>query len=398
MNEITLKKLPGETEKQFVFRLASARDDGLLDMTWEDLAAIFNEELGKNQCSSAYRKPYQNAQQYRAEVFSAEDDAKVLQEIREAKQELYKERVRLRDEKNEFNKKLREDARKESFFDKLMTVMVDVDPIVVKPCTVTAQADVELVACLSDLHAGLVACNNKNAYSEDVLHDRLQQYANELGRIQERHHARKLILALMGDQISGSIHASLIAANSQNTVRQLKLACKEIAFFVQALTPLFPKIEIYSVSGNHSRINAKKEDNLPGDNMDSLIPFYLDAKFSGSDRVIVDLEEPYYGEYVRDFVCCGWRFVMVHGDLDTPDKAVYNVTQITGHVPDCILMGHRHNSAMLTEGKTRVIQTGCICGTDDYAFNKRLFAPPEQTVAVVSDRKPVECLYNIEFA
>ena len=102
MTDITLKRLPGETETQFVYRLASAREDGILDMTWEDLARIFNQELGKNQCSSAYRKPYQNAQRYRDEVFSAEDDAEMLQRIREEKQELYKARTLLRDERNEF--------------------------------------------------------------------------------------------------------------------------------------------------------------------------------------------------------------------------------------------------------------------------------------------------------
>ena len=111
MTDITLKKMPGETETQFVYRLASAREDGLLDMTWEDLAEVFNRELGKNQCSSAYRKPYQNAQRYRDEVFSTEDNAEVLAKLREEKQEIYKARTLLRDERNEFNLQLSEDAR-----------------------------------------------------------------------------------------------------------------------------------------------------------------------------------------------------------------------------------------------------------------------------------------------
>lgn len=395
MTDIILTKAPDETETQFVYRLASARENGFLNLTWEELGEIFNRELGKNQCSSAYRKPYQNAQRYRDEVFAAEDGDTVLQKIREEKQKLYKERTLLRDERNEFNKKLREEARKENFVAQLATALVDVQPIEIGPCRIRDVGETELVACLSDLHAGLTADNFNNIYDEDVLHGRLEQYANEIADIQERHHARRLVIALLGDQISGSIHASLIARNSENTVVQVKRACREIASFVESLTAYFPKITIYSVSGNHSRVNAKKDDNLPGDNLDSMIPFYLSAVFMNSTRVEVDSDAP-YGEYVNTFSSCEWQFVMFHGDLDTPEKATQNATQIIGYVPDVILTGHRHNSAMLTSGRTRVIQSGCLCGTDDYAMNKRLFAPPEQTVLVVSQRRPVECLYNVQ--
>lgn len=397
MTNITLKKMPEETETQFVYRLASAREDGLLDMTWDELADVFNRELGKKQCSSAYRKPYQNAQRYRDEVFNAEDDAAVLAKIREEKQELYKARVLLRDERNEFNRRLRDDARRENFLENLIEAMVDDQPIIIDTCTVTDVEETEIIVCLSDLHTGLVACNSANIYDPDILHDRLAQYANEICAIQERHHAKRCVIALMGDQISGNIHRALIAQNSANTVRQLMTACTEIKQFVKALTAYFPQIDIYSISGNHSRVSEKKEDNLPGDNLDSMIPFYLAAAFEGVDRVHVNMDLDSLGEYVRVFTVCGWRFVILHGDLDTPDKATYNMTKLLGYVPDAILMGHMHHSGLFTEGKTRVIQSGCISGTDDYAYNKRLFAPPEQSVIVVTDRKPVECLYNIEF-
>ena len=47
-----------------------------------------------------------------------------------------------------------------------------------------------------------------------------------------------LVLALLGDQISGSIHASLISKNSENTVQQLKRACWVIASFIESLTEI----------------------------------------------------------------------------------------------------------------------------------------------------------------
>ena len=397
MTDIKLKKAPDETETQFVYRLASARERGLLDKTWEELGEIFNQELGKNQCSSAYRKPYQNAQRYRDEVFNAEDQPERLKEIQEAEQRLYKERVKLRDERNDLNRKLREEARRESFIEKLTNAVVDTDPIVVTPCVTTQEDGVELVACLSDLHMGLTAANSVNTYNEDILHDRLSQYASKLSVIQKRHKAKRLVVAMLGDQISGSIHTALVGQNCGNTVEQLKKVCKEISGFIQALTPYFEKITVYNVSGNHSRINPKKDDAQPGDNLDSMIPFYLTAVFSNTDRVEIAQQDSYFGEYIQEFRCRGWQFVIVHGDLDTPDKVVSNIGKMMGWMPDVVLMGHRHNSGLITEGNTRVVQTGCICGTDAYAYNKRLFAPPEQSVVVVTDDTPIECLYNVTF-
>ena len=397
MTDIILKKLPGETETQFVYRLACARADGLIDMTWEELTEVYNRELGKNRSSSSYRKPYQNAQRYMDELLENNTNSTMLEQLRAEKQEIYKARALLKDEQNELNRKLREDARKENFVVQLAAALVDVQPIDIAPCKIQDTGDTELVACLSDLHVGLTANNTNNVYDPDILHSRLEQYANEIADIQERHQAKRLHIALLGDQISGSIHASLIAKNIETTVEQVKRACKEISGFIEALAEYFPKISVYSVSGNHSRINAKKDDNLPGDNLDSMVPFYLSAVFMNSNRVEVCTDTNPYGEYTCTFTSFDWLFVMMHGDLDAPDKAVHNATQIVGTLPDVILLGHRHNSAMMTEGRTRIVQTGCICGTDDYAYNKRLFAPPEQSVIVVSGRRPIECVYNVLF-
>ena len=88
MTDIILKKLPGETETQFVYRLACARADGLIDMTWEELTEVYNRELGKNRSSSSYRKPYQNAQRYMDELLENNTNGTMLEQLRAEKQEI----------------------------------------------------------------------------------------------------------------------------------------------------------------------------------------------------------------------------------------------------------------------------------------------------------------------
>ena len=62
INIIDLKKQNNENERQYIWRLASAKDSGLLDMTWEELSDVLNDELREEDetyNSSASRKPYQ---------------------------------------------------------------------------------------------------------------------------------------------------------------------------------------------------------------------------------------------------------------------------------------------------------------------------------------------------
>lgn len=409
--EVELKKRDDESKTQYIYRLASAKDSGELDMTWDELAEVFNEQLGCHYGSSAYRKPYTQAMEYFNEVFSNMYDDAAVRELRQAKYELYKERTRLRDERNQMNKQLREEARKEAFMDEMRNALVEQYPIAnvdgpedrppKKDISGDKKHENQAIVCLSDLHIGVETWNTANQCDQGTIGSRLWCYAREIRKIQERHNIDTCYLCLLGDLISGSIHASITATNSLNTVCQIKKACNEISGFVTELSYIFKRIRIFGVSGNHSRVNANKNDNIPGDNLDDLIIFYLEAALKDNKRVTVyrgdnlGLNDTTYG-YSRFFRTDGDRYVaMVHGDLDTPERVVQNMTQIYNYVPDIILMGHMHHSAYNTVGKTRIIQNGCVSGTDGYSYTKRLFAPVEQTVIVTSSRKPVECIYNV---
>ena len=396
--EDELKKRDNESRTQYIYRLATMRDCGKLDMTWDELARVLNAELGLSYGSSAYRKPYTQAMTFYNEVFANTKDSQLLQDLRKAKQELYKERTLLRDERNELNKQLREEARMEKFMDSLKESLAEQSPVIVRECKMHNEVNTEAIVCLSDLHVGATANNKANVYNTEVMFERLREYLDEINEIQNRHHACVCDLCLLGDIVSGSIHASITATNSMHTVEQVKTACKALSFFIGELSTMFDKIRVFSVNGNHSRINKNAEDNIPGDNLDSLITFYLDAATKNDPRVLVYSHDSRAYGYSNVFYTGAGRLVaMTHGDMDAQGNVVNNMIQVYGEVPNIILMGHMHHSAYNTVGKTRVIQSGSLCGVDGYAFGKRLFAPPEQTVVITSNRKTVECVYNVSF-
>ena len=86
---------------------------------------------------------------------------------------------------------------------------------------------------------------------------------------------------------------------------------------------------------------------------------------------------------------------MVHGDKDTPSNVVKNLTLISGIKPDGIIMGHRHHNAYDTEHSVKVVQCGCVVGTDDYCVDKRISGEPEQCVFITSENRTVKCLYDV---
>jgi predicted metal-dependent phosphotriesterase family hydrolase len=84
-----------------------------------------------------------------------------------------------------------------------------------------------------------------------------------------------------------------------------------------------------------------------------------------------------------------------HGDKDSPQNVVQRWTMMFGVKPDICLLGHRHTNSLSTEYDTKVIQSGCFCGTDDYAMSIRRTNKPEQIISVVSD-DGLECIYDVQ--
>jgi metallophosphoesterase superfamily enzyme len=404
MNDV-LKRLDGETENQMLWRLGRAKTAGILGaITWPEVAAVMNKEFRDGEenyfDSSAYRKRYKNFSDAYEELFSKENFAsEEIVSLVEHKRELEKAKIKLRDERIDYQKSLREDARRESFIELVERAMAsNVEPFDYKPSRISHYTDSDdMVVCLSDLHAGIEVQNWWNTYDVKILKSRLHRYLDEIVRIQHTHRCNTCHLVLGGDNISGLIHSNLRLQNNENVVEQLKIAVTYIGEFINALQVFFDEIKVHSVSGNHSRLNPNKDDHLKGEELDDMIPFCLSLQFATNDKVkICDGYAEKIDSTISAFVTTGGRrFYIVHGDKDAPSNVVKNLTLISGTKPDGIIMGHRHHNALDTEHNVKIIQCGCVVGMDDYCVDKRISGEPEQCVFITSKDRTVKCLYDI---
>ena len=121
------KKLETENFHQYIWRIDELIQSGKYK-NWKEIVHFVNEELfGEDESQyrdeSAYRKAAKYARDfYEAGVFSDNEDD-YLNKLQSKKQELVKEQVKTRDERNELTRILREQARKESYADMIKRII-----------------------------------------------------------------------------------------------------------------------------------------------------------------------------------------------------------------------------------------------------------------------------------
>lgn len=397
---VELHKLPNENEEQFLWRLGQAKDAGALDMDWDELATVINKECRDDEeeyrTGCAYRKPYSAAKRfYDAGVFSKISDEAHIEALKIEQRELKKERQKLRDERSEYSRLLREQARRESFIELVKEAMsTSVEPLEYAEKSDIIETDNDMIICLSDLHAGMEVNSTFNRFNTSILRDRLCQYIEEIIDIQKSNQCKECYLVLGGDLISGLIHSQIRIENNENVIEQVKIVSVLLGDFVKALLDKFEKIHIYSVSGNHSRLSPEKENQLKGEELDALIPFYLELMYSNCNNVIVHKNE--IDDTIISFRTRGGKlFYGVHGDKDNISTVVKNLTLFTGIKPDAIIVGHRHHNALSTDSNVKVIQCGCVMGMDNFCVDHRISGRAEQCVVITNAISTVKCMYDI---
>ena len=112
--------------------------------------------------------------------FDVKED-KYFKELRLQRQETQKEIVKLRDERTELRRIIREEARKESYKEQILRSISEYhcNPLFYdknKKFSGILKTDNDLIISCTDIHAGIEIDNHFNKFNEDVLRDRLNQY------------------------------------------------------------------------------------------------------------------------------------------------------------------------------------------------------------------------------
>lgn len=317
-----------------------------------------------------------------------------IEEIRLERQALEREKVKFRDERNAYNKLIRTEARKQSYEDMIKSIICEkVDPIEVcieyDKCN---YADNSMLVHITDIHTGIEIDTFNNYFNQDILKSRLEYYIEKIIEIQRLHHSKDCYI-VVGEILSGLIHPNLRLQNNMDLMEQFKYISELLSSCLVHISGIFDNVYVYTTPGNHSRISPKKEDSLDGENMDILLPFYLKAKLQNIANI--HIQDNTINPEIAMFSVQGVKVFASHGHKDNPAQVVQNFTMMYNMKPDIVLLGHRHTNGMTTVYDTKVIQSGCVSGTDNYALSIRKLNKPEQTVSII-DNNGLVCLYDIQ--
>lgn len=393
-----LKRMKNETQDQYFYRVCSMKDN--LGFTWPQMAEIFNNEFGCNKGDTAYRKEWAAFNRiFNANVDKLVGDNTYLNDIREQTVELYKAKRQLSDQRREYNKILIDDARADHLAEKLIEA-ANLVPLKDYSNVFTfkiGSSTEEAVLCLSDWHYGQVSNNIWNAYDTAICLQRTSTLFDKVSSVLREHDIKVLHVVLLGDFVNGSIHTSCRVASEENTCEQLMHVSEIIANFVNALSVYVDEINVYSTYGNHARTIQNKEDSIHADNMERIIPWWLKQRLKDNKRVsIIDSD---YHEFIY-FNVCGYNIVCTHGDLDKFKDIGVTVNSLFskkfGKTIDYTFSGDKHHLESFEQFGIESTLVGSLCGTDEYANNKRLYSNPMQTLCIFTPEDGKLCTYNIK--
>lgn len=407
-----IERKPGESDFDYHKRLVYGKlvDKTLADIDYTELSELvygqpYSSDVARRMMYGSRRTLDLIKNESIGAVIDNNAESSFISCIDEKLDEYKRERQKYFDQRREYNKLVNSDGRKEHLYDRLSeaahnlndTVGIVYNSYNSQRNTDMKSSDNEAVLVLSDWHYGMVTNNVFNEYNTKICQERVKEIAaSAVDRIIQNK-CRKLHVVVLGDLIHGAIHVSARVASEELVCDQLMQVSEILAQTIQYLSTSVEETYVYVTYGNHARTVPNKQDNIHRDNLERIIPWWLEQRFSTVDDIYVVPESESEFLFVN---ANGHDICAAHGDLDgvkTSPRLLSALFQKKYNKNvEYIILGDKHHRESFEElGVTSVI-CGSLCGSDDYANDKRLFSTPSQLLLIVNRDIGVDAEYNLK--
>ena len=396
-----LQRKPEESNFDYQRRLVYGKlvDKTLADIDYTELAeALYGQPYAPDVARRMVYGSKRTLDALETDVKNGAVDMSELASLDAKRIELLKERQKFFDQRNAFNKLIRERSRQEELNEILVEAVRNgnLPRLAYEPCHIEP-SDNDLLVSLNDIHYGADVDNHWNTYNSDVCREMMCRYLDKVVAIGETHGSENCIVWSNGDAISGNIHQSIAVTNKENVIEQIKGVSELIAEFIAELSKHFKSVVFVSVAGNHSRITPNKDDALLSERLDDLVEWYLGARLQNFENVTigaaegssVKIDSTMYLINIRGKTYCG-----VHGDFDGSASKVQALQTMARTPLYAVLSGHLHHNKIDEVQGVKTIMAGSFLGMDDYCVQKRIYGKAEQMVCVC-DADGVRCSYSV---
>ena len=313
----------------------------------------------------------------------------------EMKRDLYKQQVKTRDQYNAYRKILRDDARLEDFKEIMKECSKNQgDLSLVKYNGDENKCEAEAVLLLSDLHIGMQIDNFYNKYNLEVARMRMGALVDKTIKYCKTHKVKRLNIIGLGDNVHGLIHTSSRLEQEVDVVEQIMAASEIISNTINSLREAAPEITYRACTDNHSRMMPNLHESVEAEQYSKLITFYVKAKLQGTNVIFPDdnLDQ----EVGLFELMNGDLLGFAHGHHDQYNSCFQTYCGMTQKFIKYICLGHFHSKKVKSFMGAKVIINGCVCGVDQYAYSKRLFGKPEQTLLIFEGNDMIDVNINLD--
>ena len=395
----SFKKKPGEYTLDELYEIGVAHKKLLgRDKNWDELASIVGTEYTGEQ----YRKIVVRRQDRdgtlmkNVNVLSNKTVTDITEEeVVNKTEELFKLHQRVRDERNAYNRKLRDDSRIDALKDAIKGTVGKLQslPKVSYP-TMSKAFNKEAILLFSDLHLGVELDEWYNTFNSEIAEARVMKLVDDAIQYCRSNNVKKLNFINLGDLVHGLIHVSARLEEQFGVIEQVMVASEIISKALNKLQEAAPEIAYRSCTDNHSRTVANKSEAIEKDNFNRLVDWFLQERLKNTNiKFVNDNLSKDLGKFTLEN---GKKVMFSHGHLDTVNQVFQNWAGGTGEVVDFIFLGHFHNEKLKSFQKTRVYINGSIVGPDQYANTKRLYTPPSQILLVFDNDNIINYSINLD--
>lgn len=397
MNEsVNFMKAPDESELQYIWRMCSAKDAGVIELTWTELADILNKELVDDESEylgeSAYRKKYQQAKAFYDEVFSRMVSEEYHDQIVERERALQKKLYKVQTEKLEYNRWLREDARDELFEEKVIESIRKYSNVSNPPRAIdVVHGERAGVLVISDCHFGkeykIYGLLNEviNEYSPEIFYSRMEQVFNETLEQVKKEDLSVIHIYNLGDSVEGFIRNSQLWSLRWGVIDSATIFGNYMGDWLKALSSKV-SIVYHQTDGNHDELrllDGKKGQHLC-ESAGKIIKNCIVLKNEGNPNF----------QYVENKTglifdnVCGYNILGVHGEVKNLSQAIMEFDNIYDTKISYLIAGHKHHGEFKNCGVRKgCIGVGSIIGSDEFSMTIRQCADATASFIVFEEGK-----------
>lgn len=248
-----------------------------------------------------------------------------------------------------------------------------------------------VILVLSDLHFGehinAEELDGLNSFDPQIAEARLTRVFTVAADLLTSHWPgpppQRLIVALLGDMISGALHHELVRTDRMRPMESVRAVSGVLASGIDLLLDTVDcPIDVISVVGNHGRGSLTKPEakGVAVDSYDTLVSDFLEMHFRGQSRLT------FYVPPGPDALITiyGYRFLLTHGDrlgsgggkgfvgAELPVLRGFQKVHMDyadrGMLLHHVICGHFHTPLASSRGTAN----GCLPGPSEYSTSFRL--------------------------